>query len=337
MIFSHSISRRSSVQRVKQFERSLRELPPPGKGAGFHQGSLGVANRAARANICKKELFQKLRAVADRGSRHVPDSAINETINKAYSECGQGLNGAWLRAPRHSRNDDDPSKNIKKLSKDLGITEQELTLLSPVRIPKLDIKKNRQAITLLEALYEPDDLLFLGPQIVRARPNYEIRKSSDWKQCLYCGFKAEFIIPNPLSGCRAQRKDGKWSFRCDAAIKRGSFVVVEFDSISLSLQLAFLTSLPLPIAAITFSGGKSYHAWIDVRVEEEFSDGLNAEEWQTIVIDMLKPQLRKYGADAATFNMSRLSRLAGHWRVDKEEFQRLVYLNPDPRFKAVLT
>jgi RecA-family ATPase len=80
-----------------------------------------------------------------------------------------------------------------------------------------------------------------------------------------------------------------------------------------------LARLPLPIAAIIFSGGKSYHALVRV-------DAPDATVYRDEVGKMLA-LLRKFGFDQQTGNPSRMSRLPGAMRGGK--LQRLIYLAPE--------
>ena len=123
------------------------------------------------------------------------------------------------------------------------------------------------------------------------------------------------FIPNPVSGTPTGDKGG-WT---DADITVHRFALVESDILPLDLQLSVLARLPLPIAAIIFSGGKSYHALVRVAAPD-------AVEYRKDVGRMLA-LLRPLGFDQSTGNPSRMSRLPGATRG--EELQRLIYLNPD--------
>jgi hypothetical protein len=132
------------------------------------------------------------------------------------------------------------------------------------------------------------------------------------------------IIPNPLTGQKALTKSGKPSFRCDEAIAKRRFAIAEMDRATLCEQAGFwhyMVRSEFPVAAIIHSGGKSLHAWIKV-------DCANAEEWDTMVKRRLFQRiLIPLGCDAACSNPSRLSRLSGHYREEKQAYQRLLYLN----------
>ena len=121
-------------------------------------------------------------------------------------------------------------------------------------------------------------------------------------------------------------KTGKNSYRADSCIKEFRYVVAEFDLISIQEQISFWVQLlqeNLPIAAIIHSGGKSLHAWIAVNCTER-------EEWEREIENKLFPEyLVPLGIDGACKNESRMSRLPGHFRKDRKQYQRLMYLNPN--------
>jgi hypothetical protein len=89
-----------------------------------------------------------------------------------------------------------------------------------------------------------------------------------------------------------------------------------------------LVQLPLPIAAIYGSGGRSIHALILV-------DAICKEEWEAIVRQQIGPCLVPLGVCMASLTAVRLSRLANCMRVEKGALQRLFYLNPNPKEIAV--
>jgi len=74
------------------------------------------------------------------------------------------------------------------------------------------------------------------------------------------------ISLNPLTGMEALTRDGKPSFDCIAAVAALHFMLVEFDEMPLSDQLALWTSVTrtmrdeVPVVSIVYSGGKSLHA-----------------------------------------------------------------------------
>lgn len=121
-------------------------------------------------------------------------------------------------------------------------------------------------------------------------------------------------------------KDGKPSFRADSCVKAFRFAVAEFDTMPRADQLAFWWAVNLPICALIDSGGKSIHGWIR-------TDGITtAEQWTDQVEQQLYGRyLTPLGCDGACKNEARLSRMAGHFRREKQKWQRLLYLCPEGR------
>jgi len=117
----------------------------------------------------------------------------------------------------------------------------------------------------------------------------------------------------------------------DANVTAFRFALIECDAVPVDLQLSLLAKLPLPTAAILTSGGRSLHAWVRV-------DAASAEAYRQTVARMLA-LLSKFGVDGANKNPSRLSRLPGVTRTigaAGDGRQRLLYLNPSPKQKAIL-
>ena len=137
-----------------------------------------------------------------------------------------------------------------------------------------------------------------------------------WRNRLLSGEPPrEFFIPNLHCGAMRQKHDGELSWRADACFTR-RFVVIEFDSMPLADQLRLWLSLidsDIRPTCLTFSGGKSIHAWIPASTATEV----------TIFFDCLLP----LGADPHTKNVGRLSRTPGAIRKDKGTVQRLLYMN----------
>ena len=125
--------------------------------------------------------------------------------------------------------------------------------------------------------------------------------------------------PNPRN---RDRETGtmKLSRRSQEAVTAWRYLVLESDEAPEDLWLNFLAILPLPIAAIYTSGGKSIHALIRVFARSK-------EEWDGIKRVMVGV-LTKLGADAGALSAVRLTRLPGCLRGQRK--QELLCLNPEP-------
>jgi hypothetical protein len=126
---------------------------------------------------------------------------------------------------------------------------------------------------------------------------------------------------NPVDGCGV----------ADVNVTAFRFALVESDTLPLELQLPLFARLPLPVAAVIGSGGRSVHAWVKV-------DARDADEYRATVAQMLA-LLARFGVDGKNKNPSRLSRLPGARReigAAGDGVQRLLYLNPKPEGRSIL-
>jgi len=117
----------------------------------------------------------------------------------------------------------------------------------------------------------------------------------------------------------------------DANVTALRYTLFESDSLPLESQLALFVRLPLPVAAILSSGGRSYHAWVRV-------DAADADEYRQTVSRLFE-LVGRFGMDKKNKNPSRLSRLPGAKRsigAVGDGIQRLLYLNPEPEQRRIL-
>ena len=136
-----------------------------------------------------------------------------------------------------------------------------------------------------------------------------------------------WLRPNPV---KEVGSGAKGAFM-DADVVALRFLLLESDCLPLNLQLSAIASFRLPVAAILTSGGQSYHAWVDLNCHDQ-------EEY-TVAAARILGATAKFGFDAANKNPSRLSRLPGAQRGVKAQGdgkQRLVYLNPSPKWRSIL-
>ena len=117
----------------------------------------------------------------------------------------------------------------------------------------------------------------------------------------------------------------------DVNVTAFRFALLESDKLPVELQISLFAKLPLPVAAILGSGGRSVHAWVRV-------DARDADDYRATVAEMLAI-LARLGVDGKNKNPSRLSRLPGARReigAAGDGVQRLLYLNPKPEGKSIL-
>ena len=135
-----------------------------------------------------------------------------------------------------------------------------------------------------------------------------------------------WIRPNPVK----RHGTGKNGTPCDCDVTSYRFCLLESDDLPSDLQLSLWARLPLPIATIIDSGGRSVHAWVMLNCS-------TAKEYQAKV-NRIYTLLAQFGLCPSNKNPSRMSRLPGAQReVGKhgDGAQRLLYLNPDPLETAI--
>jgi hypothetical protein len=303
---------------AERYTRFINKLPAPG-GQGAHQALYAAGCFAFRAGVPVDHAIAEIGAALPTGTRHVPASEIEQAVRQAYADISGRRNPARTRAsPRVS-----PHALARLLRLGRGATEADIVARSSV---PLVCSAWEVSWRVLEALYGPDELLFVGDDKTAGILGSSIRSRLELVQLLQrlgsCPFPK--IIPNPLTGKSAPKKSGEGTtLRGDACVSSYRLVVVEHDRLPLADQLAFWMAAPLPVVALIFSGKRSVHGWVRV-------DCADSGEWVREVEQKLFPEyLTPMGFDPACRNASRLSRMPGHLRPDTGQMQRCLYLAPN--------
>lgn len=208
-----------------------------------------------------------------------------------------------------------------------GASPERLAECSPVPIPT---EPKEQTYAFLFCLYDDADILFCGKQTDTGETGRNIRFAACWREMVFPKTEPpEFLIANPLTGLEGLTKEGKRSSRCGACIASYRFALVEFDAMPLEDQAAFwmgvIRSRTLPLRALTYSGGKSIHALVEIRAAD-------ADEWaqslDTLLFATCHPAAKpEHRADRACKNPDRMTRLAGAYRADKGKAQTSLWLS----------
>ncbi len=141
-----------------------------------------------------------------------------------------------------------------------------------------------------------------------------------------------WFLCNPVTGEfleNRKNEDGTphLSRRFEGVVTSWRYLVLESDKADPAHWLAALAQMPLPIAAIYTSGGKSIHALVRL-------DADTKEAWDEARTRMM-PFLVTLGADRKAMSAVRLTRLPGCERVETGRLQTLLYLNPAPELVPV--
>ena len=223
----------------------------------------------------------------------------------------------------------DTLANMRKFVGDFQCTEQEVINASPYKLPPLihGTHFHRQGAYLIETLFEKDDL-------VNIVSNSKQNEKGKWYPVGYGKTLPRNEWTRRLLKAPSKRSEGAW-YRfnpmgsdgiTDKNVTAFRYVLIEFDDIPMDLQISLLAKLLLPIAAITCTGGRGYHALakIDVQTMGQYRETVQS------IYDLMK----LLGIDTKNRNPSRMSRLPGVMRGVQQ--QRLVYLNPEPLAKGIL-
>ena len=138
-----------------------------------------------------------------------------------------------------------------------------------------------------------------------------------------------WFLANPINGewinlprLVSERNPEGRTRRSEENVTDFRFLVLESDVTAPELWSPTLAQLPLRIASVATSGGKSIHALVHTGAK-------NAAEWRRFR-DHVQPALCKLGADPAAMTPVRLTRLPFCFREDKGKWQELLFLNPAP-------
>jgi hypothetical protein len=243
-------------------------------------------------------------------------------------------------APRRETTKPKPSAAMRALQGWLNgrlFSEEDLYAASPVKPHTDDFTRN--AWLLMECLYSGEDCLNIVCKHLindkgKANPQGpgKTLPSIDW-----CRWFEENGVPQTRAGAWLRPNPVKESGSgaggavMDADVVSPRFLLLESDCLPFELQLTAIASFRLPVAAVLTSGGASYHAWVQL-------DACDLDEYAQAAGRILSA-VSRFGFDSANKNPSRLSRLPGAVREVKSQGdgrQRLIYLNPQPKWRPIL-
>jgi|GEM_PF-340833 len=343
-------------EREEKYRNALNSLPQ--RGGGLHGALMSVCNLGVYAGIPGQILLNEITATG----RAFRRGEVAETIGKAEREVGKQTEFK-IHAPSSGRE----YAVILKADKEKAAAIQEKLIQKGGEIDPFgaDVWENSNPhpesfprsggldgseccadmLLFLWELYHPEDRLYIGsgyekpaqqPEHIKTVSEWiaffsaeleTIRQETNEREQFYkitaLADRFPFFIVNPLSG----NPQETGSFRSDANVTAFRYVVVESDTLPLDKQLSLLNGLKLPVVSMTFTGGKSIHALLDSAALNGGIPIKKLSEWKHIVKENLFGQLAPLGFDPQTSNPARLSRLPGIWRQDKNQFQKLLYIN----------
>ncbi len=217
---------------------------------------------------------------------------------------------------------------VSEVTKDVmqKITSAWLWWHSPI------VPDSQSAASFLARLYEPGEKLFVTTKL-RSKEGYILEAGSPkaletLQRISIENSEGVWYLPNPITGQLAKSQSGGFSCRCGAAVSSFKYIAFESDTVRPDDWLTFIVTLPIPIAAIFETGGKSVHTLVKVMVS-------TLAEWKKCA-EILKEKLTPYGADPAMFQIQQTCRLPGCLRGKGGKEQRLLYLNPNPSYNTTI-
>jgi hypothetical protein len=334
----------SAADRARAY---LAQIPGAVSGAGGHNRTFAVACALVHgfalleyeALALLQEYNQRCQPPwSERELQHKIKSALMATHNKPRGHLLDSVACRFERgtfSPRPASTDTpkvkiDPATATENFLKSFRCDDVDLWEASPIRPPD---DWTMDALALVAFLFEPGEQInfvtaFMVDDDGKATPKGK-GETVD-RDVLLARWRKEGMPRSNVGGwLRMNPLDGEGV--TDANVTAFRFALIECDAVPVELQLSLLTKLPLPLAAILTSGGRSLHAWVRV-------DADSLEDYRATVARMLA-LLAKFGVDGKNKNPSRLSRLPGVVRrigAAGDGRQRLLYLNPEPAQRAIL-
>lgn len=280
---------------------------------------LKAAANGVDADVALKEVVKRIVAAGDTPSK----AKLHSQIQRAYQrvEANPGNFGHLSLAPKAEFS---PSQLQKIAAKVTGIDEAWLagrSEMPPDQVPSEQF---------LNVLYKPGEKVVLFNDFKsQGQQLYEVNADSKIEDALRSGAEGIWFLSNPVDGLEHQNPDqeNKLSRRSKESVTSWRYMVVESDKADAKEWMACLVQLPLRIAAIYTSGGKSIHALVRI-------DASSKEDWDAMCRKM-KPVLITLGADPGALTAVRLTRLPGTKRENKNQMQRLLYINSNPEAKPI--
>ncbi len=275
--------------------------------------------------VCARKFPENLEAFAVRfnAEKCFPPFNQKELIHKIND--ARRLAGLPVSRSQRGWKDTKPKYEPEKVSRMVqsiaaAITPDFLWWRSPI------VPDAMSATSFLKALYREGEKIFVTDTLNRKKPSVLVTIAP----VMYCptlehiaqnNKAGVWFLPNPVSGQWVGTGEDR-SMRCEAALTAWRFCVIESDTVTEADWLKIICSLPLPVAAIYRSGGKSIHALLEV-------NAISADDWRAEVAPF-KARLTALGADPKAMRVTQPSRLPQCLRTDKGQWQTLLYLDPEP-------
>jgi len=313
-------------------------MPPAISGAGGHLATFAVARALIGFDLSVPEALELLRRWNE--SHCQPPWSEGELLHKLKTVNPQWrghLLGDGNRPgrpmmtykPKPKPPTIDPTTATENFLDGYRATEAEVLEASPIR-PSEDWRQDTSL--LFEALYRAGENIAVITDFTQDGDKAKPRGYGTTLPCEeWLSLIRESGPPEDEAGAwfKMNPTDGKGI--ADVNITACRYALIECDKIPVELQLSLIVKLPLPVAGIVTSGGRSVHALIRV-------DAVDAHEYRATVSKILV-LLSRFGVDSQNKNPSRGARLPGAQRIIGamgDGRQQLLYLNDSPNQKPIL-
>ncbi|MBM4206280.1 MAG: hypothetical protein FJ194_19420 [Gammaproteobacteria bacterium] len=211
-------------------------------------------------------------------------------------------------------------KRVASKVEDISNVGEFLRMVSPVSV---DTQDSAGVLSRLYRRGSGEKVLIFSDMNSQGQKVWEADGSEKFhNHHLPTGDEGVWFLPQPVTGefHANPRLDGKLSRRSEEAVTSWRYLVLESDEAEADDWLRCLIQIPLRIACICESGGRSIHALVRLDAESKVA-------WDALV-HRVKPALVTLGADPGALSAVRLTRLPQARRGKR--VQRLLYLNPFP-------
>lgn len=270
--------------------------------AFLRAGSLKVEALAAR-----DEVERRIRAA---GGRVVPRD-LDRQLHRAYEYTKAEASGDRPMSTVVSKPSYSAGDLMTFAASGPELTWEDLAARSPVDPATVTSRD------FLEAVFKPDEYIAITSHLSDPGRPYRVGSRADWVN----GMKSTegiFFLSNPVDGQVRKNADNKWSLRSETNLTDFRHMVLECDKPDALVWIRAMAQVPLPIASIVSSGGKSIHLLV------RWGSATKAAFLKDL--DVVKDGLVRYGADPQAMTAVRLTRLPGAMRGDRQ--QKLLFLDP---------
>ena len=209
---------------------------------------------------------------------------------------------------------------------------EDMKRLSPTPIPPDGLG---QTLTFLKTIHRSTDFVFMGDP-TEARLRTRVQTVESWIDAITRPRSYGVVIQAPalvgvnaLTGTAYVSQVGAGSYRCDETVASGRYARIEYDGMPVPQQLQFwggvIRSGALPLRALTFSGGKSVHAVLEIGATDRNSWDEKTTKLETLLCNEGLPDDLK--ADNSFRHPSHMTRTPGARRRENGSEQSLLWLS----------